>query len=334
MMLKYFFNQFLQFSPLNRSWCDIFSSSKRLSKLLHLHLTKNFFDSHTFTSLPSVPITSITLSNIFITNGSDYFTYHSPETFAQSDNAVYLTLILQVIKKYQKSIESFTLKHVHMPIVENLRDMLKHLQNLRHFTAIDLDFLSYTSPCLLHLPHLKTIAITKTNPHRQNSEDLFKLFKLCKTIEKVTFNVLPWSLHGFHHDTLDRFLESLPNLGHLSMHGHGTITYFEDGKFPFKLERLDAFLVGFECSGRRPKLRFLESQVGVLKELRLMRLPCDFNGDELLRFVLDEMNLKVFKYGDIALIMKGERQMVEKAWFNEITVGAGMELLRQFPSEF
>jgi hypothetical protein len=82
----------------------------------------------------------------------------------------------------------------------------------------------------------------------------------------------------------------------------------------------------------KPRVDFLKSQNGSLKELRLKRLPFDCDGGDVLKYILDEMNLEVFYFDEIPLILDGKKQQIEEIWSSEATVKSMMEMMKQFPS--
>ncbi|KAG5669017.1 hypothetical protein PVAND_016919 [Polypedilum vanderplanki] len=324
-----------------KQWTKIISNSSKLMKKFHLIIDKDLLIYENLTNLPKASIKNVKIRNLNIFDGvttmtkniSFYqhflqpFSYHENEILTENSE---LKLILKVINFYKNSIEYFEIFNSKLRSIENLCDILKNLKNLINFKVINVTILTDSSPSIIIFPYLKSVSFLKN--HGENIEIFFEIFKSNKTIEKIELIDHNWTSFSVNHDAFNSFVRSLPNFKHLVMNGTGTASYFNQNDFPFKLTSLDAYMIGFHWTETRPRLNFLRSQIGNLKDLKLGKLPYDFDGGEVLKFIIEEMNLEKFYYGEIPLILNGQKQEVEEIWFNEVTVMAGMEMLRQFPS--
>ena len=86
--------------------------------------------------------------------------------------------------------------------------------------------------------------------------------------------------------------------------------------------------VGLKCA----RTNSLKPQIGKLKELTIHELPYDFDGGEVLKFVIEGMRLYTFYYGKIPLILNGAKQDVKEFSASEIQITSAIEMIKQFPS--
>lgn len=67
----------------------------------------------------------------------------------------------------------------------------------------------------------------------------------------------------------------------------------------------------------------------------MKNLPADYDGDVLLKFIFEELNLESFIYHEKDLIKNGRKiQSLDEIWIRDKTIMAGMELTRQFSGNF
>lgn len=116
--------------------------------------------------------------------------------------------------------------------------------------------------------------------------------------------------------------------------GSGTGSYFDSDDFPYFIEVLEATMITFHwyVGLKSARIKFLTTQKGHLKELTIHQLPFDFDGGKVLKYIIEEMDLKKFHYGKIPLILDGQKQDVREFEANEIQVQSSFEMF-QFKSE-
>lgn len=313
-----------------------------------LVINKNFVTFENLENLPRIGVKNVTIDSLNIVDSHKtsflqkltnpmqrllgYSSSDEPQTPA---NTVEFKSLMIIINHFKDSIESLKITETKMKNVEVVREMMKNLTNLKHFEVSDLNFVMQIVCTPLNLPNLQSISMRKERIYNQSVEELFKLFHNSQQVDKVVLDIPEWSWHGFNHELFNELLKSFPKLNHLVMLGTGSASYFDQNSFPYKVEKLEAYLIGFNWNETTPRLYFLKSQIGSLKELKLHKLPYDYDGGEVLKFIIEEMKLDKFYYGDKLMISNGKkRDDVEEIWFNEVTVTAGMEMLRQFPCKF
>ncbi|XP_070508829.1 uncharacterized protein [Chironomus tepperi] len=110
--------------------------------------------------------------------------------------------------------------------------------------------------------------------------------------------------------------------------------FFNNDECPFKITKLDLSKLTTQWFAglKDPRINFLKSQKGFLKELTIHELPYDFDGDNVLKYIFDEMQLDTFCYGKIPLILNGHKQDVKEFEASEIQISSIFEMFRQFPS--
>jgi hypothetical protein len=74
------------------------------------------------------------------------------------------------------------------------------------------------------------------------------------------------------------------------------------------------------------------TQIGFLKDLTIHKLPYDFDGGKVLKFIIEDMKLDKFHYGKIALILNGTKQEVIEFSATETQIQAAFEMFNQFLS--
>jgi len=74
-------------------------------------------------------------------------------------------------------------------------------------------------------------------------------------------------------------------------------------------------------------------QLEHIKTLTIDKLPSDFDGGKILKYIIEEMNLDKFHYGKIPLILNGQKQEVKEFEANENQIQSTFEMFRQFSCE-
>lgn len=241
-------------------------------------------------------------------------------------------LLLNHLFKYHETIERIVFKFCRFQISEELFEILKNLIKLNEVIFDHCSIQSDISPENYgnRLSSLKSVSFNECQGN------LYTFFQNHKTIEKIVVISHKNSWIGFPHEDFDKLANSLPKLKHIKFEGEGTGSFFDRSEFNFKIEILEVEIITFHwyigISGARNK--FLISQKENLKELRLKKLPHDFDGGRVFKFIMEQMNLETFYYGDIPLILKRKKQIVRHISTNETQIEAAFEMFRQFPGMF
>lgn len=179
------------------------------------------------------------------------------------------------------------------------------------------------------LNYLKEISFDKCDG------SYFKIFKYQDSVEKITIINNDFTWNGFNHDDFNDMASTLNNFKTLILKGIGTASYFDCDFFPKTIEILDTYAITFHwyVGIRTERINFLRSSQGVLKVLTIHELPNDFDGGRVLKYIIEEMKLKDFNYGDISLIKDGIKQNVNEFSSSEIQVCSMIEMFLQFPSK-
>lgn len=166
------------------------------------------------------------------------------------------------------------------------------------------------------------------------NDNFYSVFQNQQNIAKITVRNTDSTWKGFPHDNFNALMRTLPNCKHVCFEGIGTGSYFDNDEFPYRLKTLDATTICFNwyVGIRTPRKRFMETQKGFLQQLIIHELPVDFDGGDLLKFIIEEMNLDKFYYGDIPLILNGQKQNVEEFTATEIQLTALFQMFAQFPT--
>ncbi|CAG9809568.1 unnamed protein product [Chironomus riparius] len=164
------------------------------------------------------------------------------------------------------------------------------------------------------------------------SDNIFKIFTNQESIEKITVSNHDWTWNGIPHDVFNEICKNCKNLDHLVLEGAGTGSYFDNDEFPFKITKLGTSMITFHwyVGIRSPRVYFLESQKGYLKELTIHQLPYDFDGGKVLKYIIEEMNLDKFNYGEIPLIQNGQKQAIKEFEASEIQITSAYEIVTHF----
>jgi len=292
----------------------IFSnSSKHLSKFtVHLNAEKVNKLSK-LKNLPDVPIKKISIENS-----------NEKKTKFKSDG---LAKLSKIIENYKESIVFLELKNFEF---QSTADLQKIVKNLRRLESILFEHCNIEDV----RKQLPKFMLLKSIYFHESSDDLFKIFHVQKTVEKISIVRMDWG-NDFSWVDFDEMAKNFQNLNSLIMKGHGTGYYFEHGGFPFKIRKIDAFLMTFDWTHHLslPRTRFFESQKGHLKELRLEKLPYDYDGGAVMKYIIEDMKLEAFYYGKIPLILGGKKQDVETLRVSEVQIQTAFEMFRQFPSK-
>jgi len=237
----------------------------------------------------------------------------------------------KIINKQRDSIEILDVEDFKRTTIQEITDFLKGFSKL-----IDLKFRNCHIYEEVNHQRLNPITSLKEVLFEKCDGNFFKIFHHQESIEKITVRNLDWTWNGFAHDDFVDLVKTLKKLDFIVFEGAGTGSFFDCDNFPFKIRKLNTWLISFHwyVGVRNARKTFLESQKGKLEELTIHNLPYDFDGGKLLKFIFDHMELKKFYYGKIPLILDGVKQQVTEFSANEIQICSLFEMLRQFPCKY
>jgi hypothetical protein len=260
-------------------------------------------------TIPNALITNIKISNFEI-------------------NSEILRKITTILQQFRRSIKVIKLEKIQLESTRQLVNFFDTFENLKSiiFDEIKIESNENTD----QIPFIQSLSSITLN---ESDNTLMNLFHLQINIEKISISRWGWS-KTFTSSIFNALVEKLPNFKHLVMNGVDTAFYFNYGDFPFKIETLEVYLMTFYWNVWDPRLKFLNSQKGHLKELKLSKLPYDFDGDEILKYIIEEMDLRTFYYGNTPLILNGKKQNVKEFMVQEVQIQSAFEMFRQFPCKF
>ena len=235
------------------------------------------------------------------------------------------TKLHEILRKLKGSIETLKLQNV---AFSNFEIFAKTFINLPNLKSLHLEKCLIGGKEINSLPPITTLKSIIFDECRGN---LFKYFKNQQSIEKVGIYRHQWTSRAFSTSDFNEMAANLPNLNHIVLDGTGTSGYFDCGHFPFKIKKLEAYLMTFNWTQTIPRLDFLKSQQGSLKELTIHKLPYDYDGGEVIKFIIEKMELEKFYFGKIPLILNGRKQKVKEFTAWEVNITAAFEMFRQFP---
>ncbi|CAG9811323.1 unnamed protein product [Chironomus riparius] len=287
-------------------FANIFSSSSKLLLKFNLFI----YPENINQLLQNEPIANISFKNVTLFS----FTVDSS------------TKLHELFKMFNFSIEILKLQNVTFNSFENFAQTFLPMLSLK---SLHLEKCSIGGKIIRSLPPIQTLKSIIFDECRGN---LFKYFKNQRSVEKIGICRHKWTSIAFSITDFNKMASNLPSLSHLVMDGTGTSGYFDCGQFPFKIQKLEAFLMTFNWTQTIPRLDFLKSQQGYLKELTIHKLPYDYDGGEMIKFIIEEMKLEKFNFGQIPLILNGRKQDVKELTAWEVNITAAFEIFRQFPS--
>jgi hypothetical protein len=286
------------------------------------------------TNMPDVPIRNLMFHDLGINTRGLYFNEERVQEFQgrHLPPSEPLEKLLSFIERYEDSIESLNMQNFHVNSGKTFLEILSKLKNLKELHINSCIMFDYdpTEKLPENLPKIDSALLT------DSSELFFEILKNFKTIRKFKFIKNERNSESFKYVLLDELLAAVPSIKHLILEGSSTRGYLarQLENFPFKLRTIEADGVNLSRNSGEARLKFFKSQVGSLKELRIKNLPHDFDGDEVLKFLIEEMGLEKFYYDGKALIENGRKvDGLKEILFDENTIKAGMELLRQFDGE-
>ena len=246
------------------------------------------------------------------------------------DRSSHFKNIKTVLNKIQNTVEQLELKDFHAKNLSDFKDILCSFSNINSLNFINCKIKNSSFEAIENIPTLRTITLQNCN------DNIFNIFQNQYCLEKITIINHDKTYNGFHHEGLNEILKKSKNLKHLVLDGYGTGSYFDLDDYPFKIEKLETTMITFAwyIGLKNKRVKFLESQKGSLKELTIHELPFDFDGGDVLKYIIEEMGLESFYYGKIPLILNWQKQEVKELEVTEIQVTSMYEMIRQFPSKY
>ncbi|KAL7014192.1 hypothetical protein ACKWTF_015794 [Chironomus riparius] len=234
---------------------------------------------------------------------------------------------LCVVNLFKNSIEHLELENAKFRNFDQFNSLFNGLSNLKSIILKKCSVDQHINKTLPTLSTLKTISLDKCN------DNIFKALSSQVYTEKLTIRNDDWTWNGFPHEIVNDMLFNCINMKHLVLIGNGTGSFFDSDNFSFKLQALDTTMITFHwyVGIKNGRTSFLQTQKGTLKELTIHKLPFDFDGGKVLKYIIEEMNLNKFYYGKTPLILDGKKQDVYGFEANEIQITSAFEMLQQFP---
>ena len=236
--------------------------------------------------------------------------------------------ISNLLKYYKNSLENLTLKNLK---VNNFCEFSNIFNDLSSLKSLNLENCKI---CDNVIGFLSSISTLKFVSFLNSDGKFFTILKNCKSIEKLKIRCYENTWNGFSHAEFNSMVKGLPNLHHLVLDGDGTSSYFDSDEYPFKVKILETTSITFHwyVGIKTARLAFLKSQLESLKVLTIHKLPFDFDGGKVLKFIIEQMNLVEFYYGKIPLILNGIKQKVVEFSATETQIQAVFEMFQQFTS--
>ena len=234
---------------------------------------------------------------------------------------------LETIHLFKESIENLELENAKFRNFDEINSFISGLSKLKSLNLKKCFVEQLVNKTLPTLSTLKTISYNKCN------DNIFKALSNQTNIEKLTIRNDDWTWNGFPHEIVNDMLFNCKNMKHLVLIGAGTGSFFDFDNFSFKLKKLDTSMISFHwyVGIKNGRTSFLQTQKGELEELTIHKLPFDFDGGKVVKYIFEEMALKTFYYGEIPLILNGKKQEVQGFEANEIQITSAFEMFRQFP---
>lgn len=320
------FSQFFRFA-------QTFSDSEYLTKKFYFEITSLNLDNQLET-MPTITIRNLIFFDLGINTRGLYFDEKRQSEFQgrHLPPSEPLEKLLTLIDRFGDSVDSLELKNFHCDSGKTLLIILSRMKNLKELKIGGSLMFDYNPEDIPEdLPEITYASLT------DSSEVFFNFLKNFKTLQKFKFIKDERKSENFNCSQLDELLTQIPSIKNLILEGSSTRGFFSRSQeaFTFKLTSVETDGINLSRNdGTTTRLGFLKSQLGSLRDLRIKKLPFDYDGDEVLRFILEDMKLDKFYYNDVAFIKDGKKvKNIKEICFNEITIKAGMELLKQFPGE-
>ncbi|XP_070508708.1 uncharacterized protein [Chironomus tepperi] len=242
------------------------------------------------------------------------------------DSTMNFVDIANFVSRFQYDLEHLELNNFKFNNIVEFSIILSNLNALKSLRLNDCHICAINNETLAPIRSLKSLTFNKC------SDNVFKIFTNQETLEKITVGNDQWTWNGFPHDILNQICRNSKNLNHLVLDGAGTGSYFDCDDFPYKITKLETTMISFNwyVGIRTQRNAFLKSQQGSLKDLTIHQLPYDFDGGKVLKYIIEEMDLNNFNYGNIPLIVNKVKQDVPGFTASEIQITSAVEMIKQF----
>lgn len=239
-----------------------------------------------------------------------------------------LKQLSSVLRNAKRSIEVLQLKDFRRNSFSDTLEFFTGFGNLRKLALVKCETGASAGEGMPQLDSLNELFFERCDAN------FYSVFQNQKNITKITVRNTDWTWNGFAHDNFNALMTTLPNCKHVCFEGIGTGSYFDMDEFPYRLKTLETTTISFHwyVGIRTARKQFMETQKGFLQQLIIHKLPYDFDGGDLLKFLIEQMNLDKFYYGDIPLILNGQKQNVEEFTATEIQLTALFQMFAQFPT--
>ena len=237
---------------------------------------------------------------------------------------------LILLNKFKGSIEHFEVKNADFKSYNEFYDFFINIPNLETLSLEKCKIRFIGNEIFPQIPYLESMFFEKCN------DNIFKTLQNQASVRTITIRNDDWTWNGFPHEIFNQMAINSKKLKKIVFIGSGTGSFFDSDDISFKIEILDTTMITFHwyVGIKNGRVSFLKSQLGHLKELTIHKLPFDFDGGKVLKYIIEEMNLDKFYYGKIPLILNGRKQDVKDFEANEIQITSTYEMFRQFPSEY
>ncbi|XP_070509129.1 uncharacterized protein [Chironomus tepperi] len=231
-----------------------------------------------------------------------------------------------IIKQFKNSVENLVLINAKFRNFEDINTFCCGFTNLKSLSMTRCNLDQSIIKSLPLMSSLNELYFNKCN------DNIFKAFQAQLNVLKMTIRNDEWTWTGFPHDVVNDMLFNCTKLKHLVLIGSGTGSFFDSDNFSFKLTKLDTTMITFHwyVGIKNGRTSFLKTQKGALKELTIHKLPFDFDGGKVLKYIIEDMGLDKFYYGKIPLILNGQKQEVTEFEANEIQITSTLEMFAQF----
>lgn len=246
------------------------------------------------------------------------------------DNINNFEKVLKLLNKFRKTVEKLELRNLNTKHFYDFKNILSSLPKINSLILDNCSIENLNNETIENYSTLRSVTLKKCN------ENIFVILRNQESLEKIIIVSHESKWKGFYHEGLNEILIKSKNLKHVVLDGIGTGSYFDLENFPFKIHKLETTMISYNwyVGLKNSRTEFLKSQKGSLKELVIHQLPLDFDGGDVLKYIIEEMNLDKFYYGKIELILNGKKQNILEISANEINITSICEFFRQYPSNY
>lgn len=160
------------------------------------------------------------------------------------------------------------------------------------------------------------------------NDNAFKIFSLQKNIKKLTVKSNIFK-NGFSEKYFNKILNS-NKISELTLLGFDTNEYINFNNLPFDIVSINTTYLTYYLYNKKNRLEQFKYKNGYLKNLIIHHLPFDFDGGNILKYIIEEMNLDTFNYGNISLIKNNIKQCVTDFEASEYHVTSIYEMFKQY----